>query len=55
VFVYFVGCRNGASLGGDSIRGAWSEGSFAGDPERYVKEIYQERCRKCPVSRYLSP
>jgi len=30
------------SLSGDSMRGTWWEGSFTGDPERYVKEIYQE-------------
>jgi len=24
------------------MRGTWREGSFTGDPERYVKEIYQE-------------
>ena len=23
--------------------GTWREGSFTGDPKRYVKEIYQER------------
>jgi len=26
------------------MRGTWREGSFTGDPKRYVKEIYQERC-----------
>jgi hypothetical protein len=25
------------------MRGTWREGSFTGDPERYVKETYQER------------
>jgi hypothetical protein len=25
------------------MRGTWREGSFTGDPERYIKEIYQER------------
>jgi len=34
------------------MRGNWREGSFTGDPERYVKEIYQERC-KMP-SKYIS-
>jgi len=28
------------------MRGAWRNGSFTGDPERYVKEIYQERHKK---------
>ena len=27
------------------MRGTWMECSFTGDPERYVKEIYQERCK----------
>ena len=26
------------------MRGTWREGSFTGDPKRYVKEIYQDRC-----------
>ena len=25
--------------------GTWKEGSFVGDRERYVKEIYQKRCK----------
>jgi len=25
------------------MRGTWRKGSFTGDPERYVKEIYQKR------------
>jgi len=34
------GSRNcGISLQGDSMRGTWREGSFAGDPERYVKAL----------------
>jgi len=35
--------ERGISLKGDSMRGTWREGSFIGDPERYVKEIFQER------------
>jgi len=27
------------------MRGTWKEGSFVGASERYVKEIYQERCK----------
>jgi len=27
------------------MRATWKEGSFTGDSERYVKEIYQERCK----------
>jgi len=43
------GSRNGASLcEGFHYLGAWKEGSFTGEPERYVKEIYQERCKKIP-------
>jgi len=37
------------------MRGTRREGFFTGDLGRYVKEIYQHRCKKCPVSRYLSP
>jgi hypothetical protein len=38
----------GMSLQGDSMRGTWKEGSFTGDCERYVKEIYQEKCKNAP-------
>ena len=27
------------------IMGTWREGSFTGNPERYVKQLYQERCK----------
>jgi hypothetical protein len=27
------------------MSGTWREGSFTGDPERYVKKIYQERSK----------
>jgi hypothetical protein len=36
------GSRNSISLRGGSLRGTWRKGSFTGNPERYVKEIYQE-------------
>jgi hypothetical protein len=29
----------GISLQGKSMRGTWKEGSFTGDPERYVKAL----------------
>ena len=32
------------------MRATWSEGSFTGDPKRYVKEIYIKRDVKYPVS-----
>jgi hypothetical protein len=35
------GSKSGASL----CKVIWRDGSFTGDPERYVKEIYQERCK----------
>jgi hypothetical protein len=31
----------------------WREGSFTGDPERYVKDIYQERDLKLPFKRVI--
>jgi hypothetical protein len=27
------------------MRGTWRKGSFTGDTRRYVKEIYEERCK----------
>jgi hypothetical protein len=27
------------------MRGTWRKGFFNGDPERYVKETFQERCK----------
>jgi hypothetical protein len=32
------GCRNGHLSVRDSMKGTLSEGSFTGDPERYVKQ-----------------
>jgi hypothetical protein len=37
--------ERGISVRGSSMRGTWREYSFTGDPERYVKELYQERCK----------
>jgi len=38
------GSRNGASLSEGILLGYLEGGSFNGDPERYVKEMYQEGC-----------
>ena len=38
--------------------GTWREGSFTGDPERCVKEIYQETCKNAlevGISLYRGP
>jgi len=35
--------ERGISLRGDSKSGAWREGSFTGEPERYVKELVTSR------------
>jgi hypothetical protein len=37
--------ERGISLRGDSMRGTWREGSFTGDLEGYVKEVYEGRCK----------